>query len=311
MGSVVLSIDAELGWGHHDLDDPPAARVEAGRYGWRVLLDMLDTYGIPATWGVVGHLFLDDCDMVHAGHPLADGWFDREHGAWRNRPDLRFAPDLIVEIEEAQVDHEIGCHTFSGVQFDRPETTSEVARAELVASLEAAADAPVSASMTSVLFPRNSVGHRDVLAEWGFSCYRGRGPHRPTPGGNALWKIGNATLASPPLVQPAVDEYGLVNVPASMYLFGFEGPVRRVWERLWEDPILAAAKRGIEAAVESDGIYHLWLHPNNLVTDADVSRVQSVLSIIAHYRVERDLRVETMAEIAARVTNEDASVPIP
>lgn len=311
MGSVVLSVDAELGWGHHDLDSPPERRVEAGRPGWRALLDLLDTFSIPATWAVVGHLFLSECDRAHAAHPIDDGWFSRERDEWADRPDLRFAPELIAEIAEADPDHEIGCHTFSHVEFGREETTPTVARAELVASLEAAAELDVPAAMTSVVFPRNNVGHRDVLAEWGFTCYRGVRSGSDAPGASALRKIGNATLGAPPLVQPSVDEFGLVNVPASMYLFGFEGAVRRMCERLWEDPIVSAARRGINAAAKNDGIFHIWLHPNNLVTEADVERVRAVLAHVAHRRVLGDLRVETMSEVAARMVNDDATLPLP
>ncbi|MFB6240348.1 MAG: hypothetical protein ABEJ46_02080, partial [Gemmatimonadota bacterium] len=33
-------------------------------------------------------------------------------------------------------------------------------------------------SLSSFVFPRNNLGHREVLAEHGFDCYRGRAPDR-------------------------------------------------------------------------------------------------------------------------------------
>ncbi|WP_049986717.1 polysaccharide deacetylase family protein [Halobellus rufus] len=294
MGTVVISVDAELGWGFYDLPTPPPDRLEAGRDGWRTLLDLFDHYRIPATWAVVGHLFLEGCDRTHPRHPLAGAWFERERTEWAHRPDLRFAPGLIQEIEAADVDHEIGCHTFSHVLFGDGTTSVEVARAELVAALEAAENAPVSAEMTSVVFPRNSVGHRDVLAELGFTCYRGVRPDTGSFGPKALRKMG-----TPPIVRPYIDEFGLVNVPASLYLFGFEGIARRLCEWVWDDPIVSRARAGVDAALREDGIFHVWLHPNNLTSDLDVERLRRIFGYIADRRERHGLRVATMAEVAS------------
>ena len=304
LGSVVLSIDAELGWGHHDLDSPPTDRVEAGRSGWRASLDVLDEHDVPATWAVVGHLFLQDCDGRHDGYPTPDGWFARERGEWADRRDLRFAPNLVDAVADADADHEIGCHTFSHVECGDPQTTPEMARAELVASLEAAASASVEPAMSSVVFPRNRVGHRDVLARCGFTCYRGTGPNADALGPSALRKAALAGGATPPLVEPSIDEFGLVDVPASLYLFGFEGTARRLCELVWRDPIVAAARRGIDAAARSDGVFHLWYHPNNLVTDGDVARLRAVVEYIDRRRADGGITVETMADVAQRVRSE-------
>lgn len=297
MGTVILSIDAELGWGFHDLADPPRERVEAGRDGWNALLDLLEEYEVPATWAVVGHLFLDSCDGTHTLHPTPEGWFERERTEWATRPDLRYGTELVSSIDEAAVDHEIGCHTFSHVEFGAPSTTTEIAREELVASLEAAASRPPTPAMSSVVFPRNNVGHRDVLAEWGFTCYRG-----VSPANGIAHKISRATVGHPPLVTPKLDEFGLVNIPASMYLYGFEGRPRRLVERAWDDPIVRAVDRGLDAVAETDRIFHIWLHPNNLVSEAERERLRRVLAAVARKRDDGEIQVETMRDVSKRET---------
>ncbi len=307
VGTVVLSVDAELGWGYHDLTAPPTDRVEAGRKSWLTLLELLDTYRVPATWAVVGPLFLSECDRAHAMHPIGDTWFASERDEWADRPDLRFAPSLIRAITVAEADHEIGCHTFSHVDFGADSTTTPIAREELVASLEAAESSPLPAAMSSVVFPHNSVGHRDVLAEWGFTSYRGVGPNGQPPATSALRTIGRATIATPPLVQPYIDEFGLVNVPASMHLYGLSGSAGRVCERLWGDPTVAAACRGIDAATVGDGVFHLWLRPNDLLSDHDIERLRTVLAYIARRRELSGLNVRTMREVAKRVRSEPVS----
>ena len=297
-GSVVISVDAELGWGFHDLPNPPRRRVESARYGWRKLRGLCNRYDVPATWAVVGHLLLSECDGRHDRHPTPPDWFRRERTDWADRPDLRFGPDLVRSLADSPVDHEIGCHTFSHVCFDDVRLDAETVRAELQAAADVAA--ALGIEYDSFVFPRNAVGYRNVLAEEGFSAYRGGRSLIGGPRGQ-LAKI--AAAASPSRVQtsqPHIDEYGLVNVPPSLFLFGFEGPVRRVCEAVWTDPVYRQAAALVDRALETGSIAHLWLHPNNLTGAADVERMRRILQYIDDRR-DDGLRVETMADVAERV----------
>lgn len=298
MGSVVISVDAELGWGFHDFPTPPAHRIESSREGWKTLQSLLDAHEIPATWAVVGHLLLETCDGRHDDHPAPEGWFECERTDWAGRPELRFGSDLVRSIRESPVLHEIGCHTFSHVRFDDPETTTEIARAECARSLELAARWGLE--FDSFVFPRNGVGHRDVLAEQGFTVYRGRTTTPPGPRG--VFDV--LVRGRSPLVQPEIDEYGLVNLPASTFCFAFEGPLRTVCQSLWDDPIVALCRKSIDEAAAGDGIFHLWLHPNNLVSDREIDRMRVILSYLAECRDETELCVETMGAVGRRVNGQ-------
>ena len=299
MGTVVFSVDAELGWGFHDVDHP-VDRMEAARPGWHRLVELFDEYEVPATWALVGHLLLSDCDTYHDDHPAGRDWFASERGKWADRPDLRYGLDLFDRLEGAAVDHDIGNHTFSHVIFGNEATSREIARAELERSVTIGERRGFDSR--SFVFPRNSIGHRDLLAEYGFTTYRGTNPYKRS----ALGKLVSATVgdSGPWLVTPRVDEHGLVNIPASLYLFGFEGRTKRTIATLLEDPIVRQARRGIDVASRSDGVFHMWLHPNNLVSGADVRRVESILSYLDARRA--DVEIATMADVAARTT---ASAP--
>lgn len=308
MHTVVLSIDAELGWGFHDQSDPPEERIESSRDGWRTLLRLLDEFDVPATWGVVGHLLLDDCQGVHESHPLGPNWFDHEREEWADRPDLRFGRDLVEATLRADAGHELGFQTFSHVELGHESVAPELARAECAAffdALDAAeelgAASGESPSTVSVCFPRNQIGHRDVLAEWGFECYRGEPVHDRSDGiGAAARTLAQATVSAPPLVEPTVDDYGLVEVPPSLELFGLDDRTRDVFERLRTDPMELAARRGIDRAASEDGVFHLWLRANDLVDERDVRRVRRVLSHLDERRGD-DLEVATLGEVARAV----------
>lgn len=299
MGTVVISLDAELGWGFHDEGSPPMDRIERARWGWNALLDLFDQYDVPATWAVVGHLMLNDCDGYHDGHPLDAEWFERERGAWRDHPEFLFAPDLVERIVDAKADHELASHSFSHVEFGK--TTREVARAELELSLAAAE--PYGVSLRTFIHPRRDIGHQDVIAECGFDCYRGRQPVVHSRRDKVLQVIRSG---EPLLVEPTVDEYGLVNVPESLYLFGFEDLARTVVEPVFGDPIARQAITGIDAAATADGVFHMWLHPNNVTEARDVARMETILSYLDQHR--DTVEIATMGAVADAVRYEGRTV---
>lgn len=300
MGSVVISVDAELGWGFHDRESPPIHRLDAARDGWRHLLELFDEYRVPATWSVVGHLFLDDCDGVHAAHPTPPDWFARERGAWRDRPDLRFGGDLVTALLDAPADHDVGCHTFSHVVASDPRITADVLRAELAAAIDAGAARGVE--YDSFVYPRNAIDHREVLAEFDFAAYRGaRRPNRGRVVGLTKKLAAAVDPSRARLVEPFVDEYGMVDVPPSLFLFGFEGRPRTVVETVWDDPVARQAKHGIDRAAREDAVFHMWLHPSDLADRRSARRMRVVLEYVDEHRRESDLQVETMADVAERL----------
>jgi len=255
----------------------------------------------PTTWAIVGHLCLDDCDGFHRDHPLGTERFERERTDWVSRPSLRFGPSLVDDVLSAEVDHEIGSHSFSHPDFESDAVTEAVVRAELTEFEAATSDYGVEA--TSFIFPRNHIANRELLADWGYRCYRDVSPTRqlePLPR-RQLEKLRHTTTGSPPLVRPRVDEYGLVAIPASLFLFGFEGYGRTVAELIGTDPIVRQAIAGIDAVAATDELFHLWLHPNNITTLADRNRLEAIWQYLAAAREAGRVDVKTMGEIARDV----------
>ena len=311
MGTVVISIDAALGWGFHDSPaaERPTERIARSRWGWKRLAETLEAFELPATWAVVGHLFEHDCAGAHVGHPTPSGWFAHERGDDPMDAQYRFAPDLLGELIESDIAHDIGAQTYSHVELDADYATEALARAECDRAIEAAEAAGLS--MASFVFPRNRVDHREILADSGFRCYRGTGPEdvRSRPDSASLRTLVQATVVQdpPPLVDPTVDEHGLVNVPPSLYLFGFGERVRRVLAATVGDPVVRQARLGVDAAADGEGVCHLWLRPSDLTTAADVDRFRSVCEYIDSVRADTDLSVETMRSVANSAAAEDVT----
>jgi hypothetical protein len=323
MGSVVLSLDAELAWGFHDHETTPDSRGDAARESWLRLLELFDEFDVPATWAVVGHLFLNSCDGEHADYlrtagsdaddpeseeSSADDRFDRDPGTWEGRDEAWYGSKLIDAIEAADADHDVGIHTFSHV--DMSQVSREVAAAEVRESVELVEERGLSAE--SFTFPDECVAHRDVLAAYGVRSYRAGRPRRWYETGllgAAVELLGWPTgTVSPTLVEPEEDDYGLVSLPASLHLFGFEGRTRDAVARLTEDPVVEATKQGIDRAATENGVFHVWFRPNDLTDERDFDRVEATLEHLAAVRDRTDLSVETMADVAADVKDDE---PLP
>lgn len=309
-GSVVVSLDAELAWGLHDRHPLSAAeerRVGTARRSWSRLVDLFDDHDVPATWAVVGALLVDPDAEVGADHPLPASWFDAYRRGVASRPDEWLGRNLVEAVATADADHELASHGFSHAVFT--EVSPAVADAEC--RLARAVGERHGFEFSSFVFPRNRIAHREALAANGFRCYRGDRPYRLPP---VTGLRGAATLAgaltgtgAPPLVSPQVDEHGLVELPASLFLGGFRG---RHWRTVGADPAVRLAKLGIERACRDDGVLHLWFHPNDLTDAFYVRRVDAVLSYLAARRDETALRVETMDQVARR-TLPDAEAVAP
>lgn len=300
MGTIVLSLDAELAWGFHDMDTPRKKKIGASRQGWCYLIELFEEFEIPATWAVVGHLMLEECDGIHRDHPAPSDWFERDPGHKATGESVWVAPELISTIQNSSVEHEIGCHTYSHVEFDGDIATEEVLRTELRLWKSLAAEHDIN--LSSFVFPRNRVAHQSLLASENFVCYRGNAPgkwHEKT----VVSQVGKGLSmvfgrSSPPLVQPKIDEYGLVNIPASLFLFEFDIPPKQLTKYVIGDPIRRKVKLGIDKVANSDGILHLWLHPNDLVKTEDRNRIRRILEYIDRVRESKGVTVATMEEIA-------------
>jgi peptidoglycan/xylan/chitin deacetylase (PgdA/CDA1 family) len=310
-GVFTLSLDFELIWG--TLDRGPDAFRRACEVERAVVLDsllgMLDEFEVSATWCILGHLFLDSC-RPRNGHkhpeieaPLSPrgsrGWFEDDPCTSEDEAPIFYGRSLVEKIKACPTPQEIGCHSFSHPIFDDPGCTSDAARSELAECHRLAREAGVE--MRSFAFPRNRVGHLDVLREQGFSCYRGPEPtwYEHGRGPKALRRFGHLvdvlSARRPPVVVPKEVMPGLWNLPGSMIYFPMHGRRRYIPLSLR----VARARKGLEAAAQSRRVFHLWFHPTNLADEPErmFSGLRQILAHAASLRAEERLRILPMHSV--------------
>jgi peptidoglycan/xylan/chitin deacetylase (PgdA/CDA1 family) len=319
-GILTISLDLELIWGTLDLFGPErfrrACEIERSVVIDR-LLALFSEFDVQATWLVLGHLMLDHCASKSGkSHPEIvrslyswhhQDWFEHDSGGIEDEKSIFLGRSLIEKIQACPVPQEIGCHTFSHAIFGDSGCSAATAESEIEASLAAASDMDIE--MRSFAFPRNEVGHLDVLRKHGFDCYRGPEPHWYEREGlpNAFRRVarmlGVLAATAPPVVLPERTESGLWNVPGSMIYFPMHGLRKYIPGSLR----VKRAIKGLNAAVRHKKIFHLWFHPTNLADESDkmFAGLRNILEYASLLRSRDELSILPMRSLvpvaAARI----------
>lgn len=309
--TFVISIDVEMSWGavHHGRPhDASPYRLE--REVVARTLALMERHGISATWAVVGHLFLAECTAAAGSHPhpeivrpeypwLPDDWYDLDPVSNAAAAPTWYGPDLVDAIRACPVPQEIGSHSFGHVIAGDPGCGPEAFRTDLAAA-RALAEAE-GLALRSFVYPRNSIGHLDVLAAAGFTSYRSPTPDR-FPGITGWRRRATALVDTVrPLAtatfQPVVRGR-LVDIPQT-YLFDPDSKrARRLGTMAWS----LAVRRRLRHAVRTSSLFHMWFHSHNLAA-APERAFRAMDAVFAEARRHMDAgRLEnlTMGAVAER-----------
>lgn len=303
--TVVISLDLELAWGSFDHAFGPTL-VDMARWthdhGAPLLLEQLTRNGLSATWAIVGAAMLDRLPDLPEMAPLytrrGKEWFSFvPAGATEDTAPEWFGASFLRDLKEARPAQEIGFHGFSHVELGDPGLPVERARQELERCAELAAWLEIDAP--SFVFPRNGVGHLELLSASGVRAFRGptQDPVRlRSRWMRRMWLTGADVLGlRPALVRPRL-EGGMVDIPGSLMVRHAGG-----WRGIIPDASrLRRLRKGLELVQERGGVFHVWLHPENLYFGRP--RIEKVLAAfhaeLADLVAASRVRVLTMGEVA-------------
>lgn len=302
--TFIMSLDTELLWGA--VQHPKSKTVDLlindkkkGRGTIDLLLSIFEKYNIPATWAVVGHLFLDHCSredgVPHRAMPrFKDDWYSVDPCSDIQKDPLYYGKDIIEKVISSPVRHEIGYHSFSHVPFS--ECSREVAEAEIEAGLRAAEEFGVT--LESFVFPYNKIGYVDVLKEKGLKIYRGQDLGTIVNRSFPIGMIGGAINKTiPPPVEPKWMD-GIWEIPSSMFFGDRQLPFSLL-------PRAKRAKMGISRTMQNNKVFHVYLHPQDLSRRASLAQdLDKLLAFVSEKREEGKLSVATMGKLASYLNSE-------
>lgn len=299
--TFIISVDVELAWGFIENKQNSSFLIKddmAGRGIIQYLLNIFEKYNMAATWAVVGHLFLDHCDAcMHACEdsiPHKDmprykyNWYSRELGTNIRKDPLYYGTDIIENIISSPIEHEIAYHSFSHCNFS--ECSREVAKAEIKQGLKLAKKFGIK--LQSFVFPYDKKGHLNVLRNYGFKIYRSKG--------SRFWDVDQRRtsqkisgtldqMVPPPPVLPRWTE-GLWEIPTSMVFSG---------QTILTNILALRAKLGINRTIRSNKVFHISLHPWNLLNSSIAQEFEKILPFVCEKRDKGNLQLATMGELAS------------
>lgn len=209
---VLIQVDFEMAWASRwsrRFDgDPDGVLQNARRERQNIpkILDLCDRFKVPLTWATVGHLMLDGCrsqggiahhELPRPGHFENDFWRFTEGDWFKHDPEtdvLRdpewYACDLIADIVNRKVKHEIGCHTFSHIDCRNEVCSPDLMRAEIKACQQIAKN--IRIELKTFVHPAHTIGNLEILKEIGFTSFRSDYSNilgYPVNHGAGLWEI--------------------------------------------------------------------------------------------------------------------------
>lgn len=209
---VLLYADFELAWAWRFSKELKNKKDEILKIAKRErenipgILELCEQYNIPITWATVGHLFLNDCKKNNGVvHPEIKrnnyfenkywiynkgDWFDDDPCSNYEKAPEWYCPDLIEEIINSKVKHEIGCHTFSHIDCRDEICSKEVFDSEINKCRELAAEKKIN--LKTFVHPGHTIGNLSNLPNQGFTSYRtdyGNILGYPSKHTNGFWEI--------------------------------------------------------------------------------------------------------------------------
>lgn len=308
-GVVTLSIEVELGWGMHDLNefDHISNNRTAEEIALERLLASCVKNDLSISFDIVGHLLEETCEGTHSG-PYPDSWWKNDPGTSPQDHPQFYAPDLVNRIKNDPVDHEICTHTYSHILTE--EMGKELLRTELsrVQELHKHWGIPIP---ESIVLPRHQNVDYSLLSEFGIQTVR-----RPVtdygvdtnPFRKLLWLInrdhppcesintGNIieTTCTP---HPSLTAQMLPNGQRkSAYFYRFLPQQMR--ERMHRQYLIDA----IDLAAEKEVHIHLWTHLYNISNDSQWRAIEPALDYLGELQDQKNINVCRMLDLPERVS---------
>jgi len=296
-GVFMVSIDLELAWGFNYellIGSKTAEKYlkiirERSRRNIKRLLDLAERFKIPFTWGIVGHLFLTSCNRSSNGIPHSDmprpdlnvnkDWYANDPCSSLDADPIWYGADVIRQILESRVEHEVACHSFSHVDFSK--CSKEVALAEVRKCKEVMKDFGIEPK--SFIFPKNRIAHLNILEQEGFKVFRFKAKSHLKHPFRELSLVEQVLF---PTTRSPLNFKNLVAVPSSLL---FQSP--HIYDTLI---FQLAIKKGADLCVKDRKIFHITMH-DYLETDYLLLVLANSLSYVRKLRDQGSIEITTFS----------------
>lgn len=303
---VTISIEIELGWGKHYLENSNKYQYLSKKRKLETsilqsFLEVCDDLNIPITFNIVGHLFLDACGGEHSGD-YYPSWFSEDPGTNVTSDPLFYAPDLIDEIKTSDMNHEIATHTFSHILFD--EVDEAVVNQEFSKVIRRHKDAGLQ-EPSSLVTPQHKEPPYDVLRQHGIRTLRT--PDQSVDRGN--WPIQSINvLRRPHVIRDLEQRKGILQsyctpwpsltsaaLPKGQSQTNppFSWLPLQLRQRIHKRKL----RQALQGVIEDESHLHLWTHLFNMANEPQWSVIEEFLQLLEAKVAEEEIEVQNMKDL--------------
>ncbi|MXR19087.1 polysaccharide deacetylase family protein [Halobacterium bonnevillei] len=305
--TVTFSVEIELGWGvvQYGKLDVLSPNREAETSALKRLLDLCDEIEVPITFNVVGHLLRDTpLKSYDSGHKA--GWFDDVPKTGPEKAPRFYAPDLINDIRDASVNHEICTHTFTHVECANvsPETLRWEFDKVMKTHENFGLDQPIS-----LIPPRHSPPPRKILREYDIEIVRSSRVRAPgyNEATNRLQLAldiltGTQPITSPRVVDDIVETY-CTQFPSltAPFLRSGQADPHPVFRAIPQTVRRRLHSRNLtdvlSTAIRQDSYIHIWSHLWETANGVQWPLIEKFLRHVSKLRATNQLSIRTMEEL--------------
>jgi peptidoglycan/xylan/chitin deacetylase (PgdA/CDA1 family) len=291
----IISLDTELSWGPTTVKNLIFLKQNGPKVRKTInyLLKLFNENNIAATWAVVGHLFLEECEKEKCitwkninEFGYKKEWYLDPYSNLKKSP-LFYGKDIVETILNSKIEQEIGYHSYSHPRFI--EIPKEMAEIEIKQSKQI--EKQWNIKLKSFVFPRNEIAYVDILKKYDFKIYRGKnaGIYNPEESNIVMRKM--KAGISKILASPVEAEWknGIWEIKGSMFFCDPQIP----------QSIIPKAKIGLNQAILNKKVFHIWLHPWNLLLYPKLKKdLKIFLEYVSKKRKDGKIDVVTMVELA-------------
>lgn len=316
-GKFVISLDFELLWGVRDKKtiESYGSNILGVREVIPALLSSFDKHGVKGTFSTVGFLFAKNREELMENIPaLCPSYIDANLSPYADFTSIGYNEDddpyhfgysLLQQIA-ANINHEVGTHTFCHYYCLEPGQTIEAFRHDLAAAKKIAT--AMNLNVRSLVFPRNQFNEKYLLAckEAGIDSYRGN---------PESWLYAARNKNDESLIRRAfrfIDTYInltgnhcytkkfiassiIANVAGSRFLRPYSKKLSFL-----ESLRIRRIKRAMLHAAVNNQLFHLWWHPHNFGVNLkeNMEFLEQILTYYNHLNKAYGFQSVTMTQIA-------------
>lgn len=266
-GVFTLSLDCEGLWGvadHLGSSTKPINQSSLSEV-YSYIDDVLSHHSIKATYAFTTLFTQDEANILRYKDSIQsytneqDQWYKHIYRTLRSE-NLNGWLGREFYLQAKKSGHEIAWHGFT--HHPLGETTKEnIVKFEVSESLKVFEKE--SLDVTSIVFPRNDVGHLKLLGNSGFDVYREGVIEQSRLHSNKYYRVlDEFNILKSSQKFKSSNKTPMISLPAGYFLNWPSGPRRlipsEVTYRRWDHILKSASRHSAQV--------HMWFHPHNMIT---------------------------------------------